>query len=59
MILYALCVLFKLALMPPQVNLEEVCGDVMKRNLNDNEDGKDQSKSAAGSGFGQNLAFVT
>ncbi|KAJ8433164.1 LOW QUALITY PROTEIN: hypothetical protein Cgig2_007128 [Carnegiea gigantea] len=45
-------------LMPPQVNLEGICGDVMKMNLYDNEDGEDQSKSAAGSGFGQNSALV-
>ena len=53
-----MCVLFKLALMPPQVNLEELCGDVMKMSLHDSEDGEDQSKSAAGSGFGQNSALV-
>lgn len=50
--------LFGQALMPPQVNLEELCGDVMKMSLHDNEDGEDQSKSAAGSGFGQNSALV-
>ena len=44
--------------MPRQVNLEEFCGDAMKMNLHDNEDGEDQSKSAAGSGFGQNSALV-
>ena len=49
MILCALCVLFNLALMPHQVNLEELCGDVMKMNLHNNEDGEDQSKSVAGS----------
>ena len=44
--------------MPPQVNLEELCGDVMKMNLHNNEDGEDQSKSVAGSWFGQNSALV-
>ncbi|KAJ8424487.1 hypothetical protein Cgig2_000526 [Carnegiea gigantea] len=38
--------------------MEELYGDVMKMNLHDNEDGEDQSKSAAGSGFGQNSALV-
>lgn len=50
--------LFGKALMPPQVNLDDVCGNVMKMNLNDNKDGEDQLKSAAGSGFSRNLALV-
>jgi len=49
--------LFKLALLPPQINLDEVCGDVMNMGLNDNEDGEHHLKSATGSGFGQNSAF--
>jgi len=44
--------------MQPQVNVEEFCGDVMKMNLHDDEDGEDQSKSAAGSGFLQNSTLV-
>ena len=43
--------------MPSQINLDEVCGDVMNMGLNDNEDGQHQSKSAIGSGFGQNSAL--
>ena len=43
--------------MPPQINLDDLCGDVMNMGLNDNEDGEYQSKRAAGSGFGQNSAL--
>ena len=43
--------------MPSQINLDEVCGDVMSMGLNDNEDGQHQSKSATGSGFGQTSAM--
>ena len=40
--------------MPSQINLDEVCRDVMNMALNDNEDGQHQSKSATGSEFGHN-----
>jgi len=44
--------------MPPQVNLDDLCGDVMRMSLNDNEGGEDLAKSATGSGCGQNSAMV-
>jgi len=34
------------------------CGDLMNMNLNGDEDGKGQLKSAVGSGYGQNSALV-
>ena len=43
--------------MPPQINFDEVCGDVMNMGLNDNEDGEHQLKSATGSQFGHNFAL--
>ena len=43
--------------MPSQINLDEVCGDVMSMGLNDNEDAQHQSKSATGSGVGQNSSM--
>ena len=36
------------------INLDDVCGDVMKINLNDDEDGECHSKSAARNGYIQN-----
>jgi len=41
--------------MPAQINLDDLCGDVMHMSLNDNKGGEDQ---ATGSGFGQNSALV-
>jgi len=41
----------KLALMPPQMNLYDLCGDVMNMSLNDNEGGEDQVKSVTSNGF--------
>jgi len=46
--------LFVLALVSAQVNLDDLCGNVMNMNLNGNEDGEAHSKSADGSGYGQN-----
>ena len=54
MILYVIYI----ALIPPQVNLDDLCGDVMNMNLNGDEEGEVQSKSAVGSGYGQTSAFA-
>jgi len=49
MILYVIFI----ALVPPEVNLDDLCGDVMNMNLNGDEEGEVQSKSAFESGYGQ------
>ena len=50
--------LFILALIPPQVDLDDLCGDVMNMNLNGDEDCEVQSKGPAGNGYGQTSALV-
>ena len=50
--------LFILALILSQVDLDNLCRDVMNMILNGDEDGEGQSKSAVGNGYGQNSALV-
>ena len=43
--------------MRDELNLDDLCGDVMKMNLNDDVDNSLASKNEAGSGVGQKSAF--
>ncbi|KAJ8428776.1 hypothetical protein Cgig2_014384 [Carnegiea gigantea] len=44
-------------LMPAELNVDDLCGDVMKMKLHDDEDNSVASKSEAGSGVGQNFTL--
>jgi len=51
--------LLALALMRDEPNLDDLCGDVMKGNLHDDEDNSLASKNEVGSGVGQKSALET
>jgi len=50
--------MYLLLFLQSSVNLDYLCGDVMNMNLNGDEEGEVQSKSAVGSGYGQTSALA-